>query len=309
MPVSASNTRAWRGTARARAARAPVARPGSMLILALLVASPLVGQESSASRAPRLLFLTHAGLYKHASLRPAEEAVTAWGRESGFDVTAVQGYEEDPDSLDLGFLTPEYLARFDGLMMMTNGNLPVSDEQKRAIVDFVRSGKGFVGVHNAALTFYDYPPFGRMLGGYFLRPVAQDRLFVLRVEDREHPATRMLGSSWPLVDEFYVYGREEWDPSSPDENVDELFGNPIPVAFSRDRVHVLLSIDTDESDLDGLPFLDPGGDYPQAWYREFGEGRSFYTSIGHTARVWNHDPVFRAHLTGGIRWALGLEDG
>ena len=100
-------------------------------------------------------------------------------------------------------VTPEYLARFDGVMMMTNGNLPMSTEQKAALVDFVRRGGGFVGVHNAALTFYDYPDFGEMLGGYFRRAIRQNHVFVLRVEDREHPATRMLGPSWPIVDELW----------------------------------------------------------------------------------------------------------
>jgi hypothetical protein len=72
---------------------------------------------------------------------------------------------------------------------------------------------------------------------------------------------------------------------------------------------VLLSIDTEETDLEGLGGLRPGGDYPQSWVREFGAGRSFYTSIGHRDDIWPNDPVFRAHLVGGIRWALGLEEG
>lgn len=289
--------------------RAFTVRP-ILVALAVLVLGPAPsrGQGAASADAPRLLVLTHAGLYAHASLQPAEEAVTEWGAEAGFQVTAVRGYEQDADALDLSFLTPEYLGRFDGLMMMTNGNLPVAEEQKAAIVDFVRRGNGFVGVHNAALTFYDYPPFGEMLGGYFERTVAQERVFVLEVEDQDHPATRMLGPSWPLVDEFYIYGEGVWDPSAPEENVDVLFGHRIPVAFSRDRVNVLLSIDTEESDLEGLPHLSPDGDYPQAWYQDFGEGRSFYTSLGHTVRLWLHDPVFRAHLVGGIRWALSLED-
>jgi len=71
-------------------------------------------------------------------------------------------------------------------------------------------------------------------------------------------------------------------------------------------VHVLLSIDTGATDLEGLG-LRAGGDYPQSWVREFGEGRSFYTSIGHRDDIWSNDPVFRAHVVGGIRWALGLE--
>ena len=55
--------------------------------------------------------------------------------------------------------------------------------------------------------------------------------------------------------------------------------------------------------------MEPGGDYPQAWYQDFGEGRSFYTSLGHRDDIWSNDPVFQAHVVGGIRWALGLEAG
>lgn len=77
--------------------------------------------------------------------------------------------------------------------------------------------------------------------------------------------------------------------------------------FSRDRVHELLSIDTERSNLSALPGVERGGDYPQSWERAFGKGRVFYTSLGHRADIWTNDPVFRAHVTGGIRWALGLE--
>src|SRR5476651_1810862 len=87
----------------------------------------------------KLLFLTHAALYKHSSLAPAEAAVTEYGKSGGFDVTTLEGYKQETATLDLSFLTPEYLARFDGLMLMTNGNLPLTDAQKRSIVDFVRN--------------------------------------------------------------------------------------------------------------------------------------------------------------------------
>ena len=277
-----------------------------LAVLALLIMPISAPAQDPAPK--RLLFLTHAGLYKHSSLAPAEAAVTQLGESGGFEVTTVQGYLQDPDSLDLSFLTPAYLSQFDGLMMMTNGNLPLTDEQKEGIVDFVRGGKGFIGVHNASLTLYDFPPFGEMLGAYFRRAIAQNRHFILKVEDQDHPATRMLGPSWPIVDEFYLFGTEAWDPSRPEENVDVLFGNRIPMGFSRDRVRVLLSIDSERTNLAGLPDMEQGGDYPQSWVREYGDGRSFYTSIGHRDDIWAHDPIFRAHLVGGIRWALGLED-
>ena len=286
--------------------------PASTLWIACILAvagSAFLSEQAASQQPKQLLFLTHAGYYKHTSLKPAEEAVTSWGPRAGFEVTTVQGYLQDAESLDLSFISAEYLAQFDGIMMMTNGNLPLTDSQKSALVDFVRDGGGFIGVHCAALTLYTYPEFGEMLGAYFRRAIQQNHVFVLNVEDTDHPATRMLGDSWPIVDELYQYGTAAWTADRPQENVDVLFDNRIPMGFSRERVHVLLSIDTGKTDMEGLEDMEPGGDYPQAWYRDFGQGRSFYSSLGHRDDIWSNDPVFRAHITGGIRWALGLEDG
>jgi type 1 glutamine amidotransferase len=274
-----------------------------MVLSAALFASEAARQPSNK----KLLFLTHAGLYKHTSLGAAEKAVIELGATGGFEVTTVEGYKQDPKQLDFSFLTPQYLNQFDGVMMMTNGNLPFTDAQKKMLVDFVRGGKGFIGAHCASLTFYNYPEFGEMLGGYFNRNLPQGTIAVLKVEDTRHPATKMLGTSWPLVDEFYIFGSAPWNEATPNDNIDVLFKNKIPMGFSRDRVHVLLSLDTSAMDLSKQPNLVKGGDYPQAWTREFGKGRSFYTSLGHRDDIWSNDPVFRAHINGGIRWALGLE--
>ena len=233
--------------------------------------------------------------------------MTELGKTGGFEVTTVEGYKQDAKQLDFSFLTPEYLAGFDGVMMMTNGNLPLTDAQKKNLVDFVRGGKALIGAHCASLTFYDYPEFGEMLGGYFNRNLPQGTIAVLKVEDPKHPATKMLGPSWPLVDEFYLFGTAPWDAARPDDNIDVLFKNKIPMGFSRDKVHVLLSLDTERMDMTKQPHLTRGGDYPQAWTKEVGKGRTFYTSLGHRDDIWSNDPVFRAHIAGGIRWALGLE--
>ena len=104
----------------------------------------------------------------------------------------------------------------------------------------------------------------------------------------------MLGDEWPLADEFYHYAKETSDRH--------------PVAFSRDRVRVLISVDTEKSEMKHQAGMKKGGDYPLAWCREYGEGRSFYTALGHRDDVWTN-PKFQAHLLGGIKWALGLEPG
>jgi hypothetical protein len=158
------------------------------------------------------------------------------------------------------------------------------------------------------VTFYDYPPYGEMLGAYYRRSMRQGAIAVLKVEDPNHPATKMLGGlTWPVVDEFYHFAKEPWNEARPKDNVSSPGNFKIPMGFTRDRVHVLLSIDTERTDISNLPEVAKGGDYPQAWERSFGQGRVFYTALGHRADIWSNDPVFRAHITGGIRWALRLE--
>jgi type 1 glutamine amidotransferase len=280
-------------------------------VAAVLGGSRLGGQMPAKKR---LLFLTHAALYKHPSLAPAEIAVTEYGKTGGFEVTTREGYKQDPAALDMSFFTPEYLAQFDGLMLMTNGNLPLTLAQKQSIVDYVRNGKALIGVHCASLTLYDYPEFGEVLGGYYRRSIVPTnmvgkKLGVLKVEDTSHPATKMLGGSWTVAEEFYQFGTAVWDASRPTEQISQVGRLHIPMAFSRDRVHVLLSLDTDKTDISDLgPEVVKGGDYPQAWSRTFGKGRSFYTSLGHREDIWSSDDQFRAHVTGGIRWALGIEN-
>src|SRR5579862_3525464 len=283
----------------------------TVLACALTAASP--GAQSPAKK--KVLFLTHAALYKHSSLAPAEKAVTELGAKGGFEVTTLEGYKQDSNAIDLSMITPAYLAQFDGLMLMTNGNLPLTADQKQAIIDYIRDGHGLIGVHCASLTLYDYPAFGALLGGYYRRSIVpttridERHVGVLKVEDPSHPATKFLGGSWPLVEEFYQFGTEIWDANRPTENISQVGRLHIPFAFSRDRVHVLLSLDTDKTDISDLgPEIKKGGDYPQAWTRTFGKGRSFYTALGHRDDIWTNDAVFRAHVTGGIRWALGLEN-
>jgi type 1 glutamine amidotransferase len=284
-------------------------------LLCLLVLSVPLTPRAAAQSAGRkkLLFLTHPALYKHPSLEFAERAVIEWGKTSGFDVTTLEGYKQPVRQIDLTMLTPEYLNQFDGLMLMTNGNLPLTDAQKAMLVDYVRNGKALIGTHCATLTLYNYPAFGEMLGGYYLRSIVPTdrvgkKMGVLKVEDRTNPATKMLGASWPIAEEFYQFGTSVWDASRPTENRSQVGSLPIPLAFSRDRVHVLLSLDTQQTDISDLPELTRGGDYPQAWTRDFGKGRVFYTALGHREDIWDTDPLFKAHVVGGIRWALGLEN-
>ena len=80
-------------------------------------------RTSNGPAAKKLLFLTHAALYKHSSLAPAEKAVAELGAKNGFEVTTLEGYKQDSNAIDLSMITPAYLSQFDGLMLMTNGKV------------------------------------------------------------------------------------------------------------------------------------------------------------------------------------------
>src|SRR5580765_6871012 len=139
-----------------------------MLLVCAAAASVSVTVSTQRQQAPgaqaqgprkKLLFLTYPGVAFHASLDNAEKTVTELGKNGGFDVTigpnrptSLQG----ADKVDLSFFTPDYLNQFDGLMMMTNGNPPFTEAQKKSMVDFVRNGKALIGAHCATVTFYDY---------------------------------------------------------------------------------------------------------------------------------------------------------
>jgi len=114
---------------------------GFAVISALIALCWPASVSTQTAARKKLLFLTHAGLYKHTNLGPAEKSVTEWGKTGGFDVTAVEGYKQDSNKIDLSFLTPDYLGQFDGLMLMTNGNLQLTDAQKKMLVDYGKSGK------------------------------------------------------------------------------------------------------------------------------------------------------------------------
>ena len=290
----------------------------SALVIAAALAVPPAPSAAvtQAAAAKRLLLLTHNTFYNHSSLADIERVVPEWGKTAGFSVTSLAGYKQTvrctiaapcpPDVVDLSMIDAEYLSQFDGIMASTNGELPFTGEGKQALVDFVNNGKGIVFIHQSMVTMYTFKPWGEMLGAYMGRdPLfdgrnANKRPAVMRIEDRDHPATRNLPEGWTLHDEFYQFATTE--------GVSGPTGHPVPVAFSRDRVKVLISVDSEKTDFSGIAGWKRGGDYPQSWYQHYGKGRTFYTALGHRADLWTGDATYRAHVVGAIRWALGLED-
>ena len=181
--------------------------------------------------------------------------------------------------------TPEGLGDFDALVLVnTTGEWGLSDESKRALLGFVHdSGKGVVGVHGALDANYSWPGYAEMLGagfgGHPLNTIDKPILtFPLVNEAPDSPITRHWPRYFSAQNELYL-----------------------PKPFSRNKVRVLLRIDQDR-----ISTTKAGtSDIPVAWTRNYGTGRVFYSSIGHTRRSWT-DPELRKMYLEAVRWALGL---
>ncbi|MDN3247098.1 ThuA domain-containing protein [Streptomyces sp. ZSW22] len=209
---------------------------------------------------PRLLVYTRTTDYRHDSIPAGIAALRALG---DFTVDAT----EDPAALERP-LTPYAAVVF----LSTSGEVLTPAGRER-LAAHVEGGGGFVGVHAAACTEYDWPFYGELLGARFDRHPAYQPGRVV-VEDRDHPATRDLPPVWDFTDEWYDFR------TSP-----------------RGTVRVLARADESSYEGGGM-----GEDHPLVWCREQGAGRVFYTALGHATEAYA-DPDFLAHLRGGVQWA------
>ena len=260
----------------------------SLAALALLGLPLALG----AAEMKHLLVVTATKGFRHSSIPTAEKVIAELGKSSGaFDVEYVRGGPDGKDDAEVREkMSPENLKKFDGVVFAnTTGDLAIPD--KEAFLTWLKSGKAFIGMHSCSDTYHGYPPFIEMLGGEFLTHQFQVGVDCLN-EDPHHPATAQLGADYKVFDEIYIQKN-----------------------FHRDQVHGLLWLDKHPNT--GMP-----GDYPIAWCKQYGQGRVFYTALGHREDVW--DPTwkegkrentpevaqaYQAHLLGGIKWALGLEPG
>ncbi len=149
---------------------------------------------------------------------------------------------------------------------------------KQSILEFVRSGKGLAGIHAATAAFNNWPEYGEMIGGFYGGHIYQE--VAIKIEDAQHPLNAAFGGQpWRINDEIY------------------LFREP----YSRQKLRVLLSLDLDRM---ADPGKRPDKDYAISWVRDYGQGRVFYTTLGHAAETyWN--PLFLKHLLAGIQFAAG----
>ncbi len=232
-----------------------------------------------------LIYNLTRGVYHDEAIAWATRALELMGEKSGaFTATT---------SVDAGVFTPERLRAFDAVVMNNTmldvfGPPEVEEARMRALVDFVRGGKGLVAIHSASVWGNDpanpaETDFRQLIGGRFRNHPWESEPASLQVEDPAHP----LNAAWA--------GK----PALPLPWRDELFQFDPP--YSRDKVRVLVSLDLSETTDKGQR---PDKDYPLAWIQTCGKGRSFYSALGHNKNAFR-DPTFLRFLQDGVQFALG----
>jgi type 1 glutamine amidotransferase len=218
---------------------------------------------TSTAIVPNVLIFTKTRAFRHECIEPGVKAMQAFFSKHG--ITTVHS----EDSL---MFTPEKLNSFDAIMFFqTTGNILDSLEQD-AFIKFIRSGKGFVGVHSAADTEYDWPWFGELLGARFAdHPDIQSGVLI-RI-DSAKIATAHLPDRWTRTDEWYNFKQ------------------------APNNVHVELM--ADEATYTGGTM---GANHPMSWYHYFEGGRSYYTALGHTVESYQ-DTLVLQHLMKAVVWA------
>lgn len=263
---------------------APLALTAALLgsgALPVLLPGPAAAQETGES----VLVFSRTTGFRHTSIEVGVAAVQQLGAENGFAVEAT----EDPT-----VFTDDELARFDAVVWLNTTGDVLDAAQRAAFERYVRGGGAFVGVHSAADTEYTNDFYTELLAGarFLAHPVQQPG--TLLKEQPDHPSTAHLGETWTLpFEEFYSF------TSSP-----------------RSAARVLLTIDEDSyeqdpntSNIPRSPEIPEGvtgvmGDHPMSWCLDVGEGRSWYTALGHEAYLYAL-PDYRQHLLGGILTAVG----
>jgi len=272
--------------------------------LALTAAS---GADEKKAAKKKLLVITESKGFVHPVVkRPkadefclVEKVLTELGKKSGdFEATCTQ------DSR--AAITAENLKDYDAVFFYTTGELPLSDTQKADLLSFVKNGKGFTGSHCATDTFYKWPEYGEMIGGYFdQHPWNEGSKVQAVIDDKTHPATKHLGDRWELTDEIYQfkvpYDRSKmrvlmrlepaWAEGQREAELKRIDDQKKKLLADAEK----LAADGKQKEADDLKKRAEGlkpaihrtdKDFALSWVKDYGKGRVFYTALGHRPDMW-----------------------
>jgi type 1 glutamine amidotransferase len=216
----------------------------------------------------RVLVFSRTAGYRHESIPAAVDAIRTIGVGHGFTVENTE---------DASTFTSANLGRFAAVVFLSTTGDILDASQQAAFGGYIRNGGGFVGIHSATDTEYDWPWYGQLVGAYFQsHPAIQPA--TVKIQDPAHLSTRCVPAAWARTDEWYDFRAQ-------------------PTA----GVSILATLDESTYQGGGM-----GANHPIAWYHRFDGGRAWYTAMGHTTESYA-DSTFRDHLAGGILWAVARQ--
>ncbi len=240
-----------------------------IVVSGLAAATQTVNAQSRQSRKLRLLYVTQSMGFRHQSLHKSEEIMEQLGNKNGFEVTLTQMAELK--------LTAANIKNYDVIIFYTTGELPLSAEQKTLLLNWIRGGKFFMGIHSATDTFYKWPEYGEMINGWFDgHPWTQETEVTIKVDDRSHPITSHLPESMTFKEE--IYQLKEFNP---------------------EKVKVLASLDTTKTNmtLKGVR----AKQFPLVYLRDYGKGKVLYNALGHRPDIWTSE-WYQTMIVNAIKW-------
>ena len=222
-------------------------------------------QADTISQSKQLLIFTKTAGYRHASIEAGVAALDALSRNHDFRVS-------DTDNAD--YINFDSLKKFDAVVFLSTTGYILNSLQQKHFKAYINVGGGFIGIHAAADTEYDWPWYGKLVGAYFESHPPGVHKATIRAVDTTHQAMKNVPKAWTHTDEWYNYK-----------------------SISSD-IHVLANLD--ETTYKGGT---NGTEHPIAWVQEYDGGKMFYTGLGHTEEAFK-DEHFLAHLLGGIQYVL-----
>ncbi len=242
------------------------------IIMATLLSSACLAQENKPEfeNSIQVLVFTKTMGFRHQSISSGLKMLFDQSIKQNWVITATE---------NSGLLRDNFLSNFDVVVFLNPSGDAICPDGQAAFEKFMKSGKGFVGIHAAADCEYDWPFYGSLVGGYFkTHPASQEASVVF--ENLNHPAMKPFEGMkfYTSFDEWYTFKE-----------------NPRP------HVKVLATLDEASIkifDNDNFRM----GDHPIIWYNDKDGMRSFYTGFGHTHEAFQ-DKLIIGHIANAINWA------
>lgn len=238
-----------------------------IILLAFFYSFIFLFSEALAANPKKVLVFSKTEQFRHSSaISAGKEVIQQLGKENNFEVQTTE---------DASAFNTKSLKQFDAVIFLCTTGDVLNDEQQEAFEKFIQAGKGFVGIHSASDTEYDWPWYGQLVGAYFKNHPHGQQDVTLNIVEPKHISTSHLPMEWSKTDEIYNF---KW------------IGQGLSIL-----------IKVDENSYEGG---ENGDFHPISWFQSHDGGRAFYTALGHDEKSIR-DPLLIKHILGGIHYALG----